>query len=98
MSDESGQQQQWHWRNTMKPVRFFQFDARAGFFVVLLLVHARLWTLCLLIGVFLVFYLLERKGLSFSSALRAFRVWIIGPYRPAWIWTRRRKLLDTGSV
>ncbi len=86
-----------HWRNTMKPVRFFAFDARAGFFVVLLLMHARLWTLLLLIAVFLLFWMLERKGLSFASALRAARLWLVGKYRPAWIWTRRRKLLDTGS-
>lgn len=87
----------WHWRNTQKPVRFFAFDARAGFFVILLLVHFRLWTLFLLIGVFFTFWLLERKGLSFASALRAGRLWIIGKYRPAWIWTRRRRLRDTGS-
>lgn len=87
----------WHWRNTMKPVRFFTFDARAGLFVVLLLVHARLWTLVLLITIFVIFYLLERKGLSFASALRAGRMWFVGRSRPAWIWTRKRRLLDTGS-
>lgn len=87
----------WHWRNTMKPVRFFQFDARASFFLILMLVHARLWTLYLLIAVNLLFWLLERKGLSFASAMRAFRLWIVGNYRPAWVFSRRRKLLDTGS-
>jgi intracellular multiplication protein IcmT len=87
----------WHWRNTMKPVRFFQFDARAGLFIVLVLVHARLWTLFLMIGVNIVFWILERKGLSFASALRALRVWFIGKNRPGWIYSRRRKLLDTGS-
>lgn len=87
----------WHWRNTMKPVRFFNFDARACFFLMLVLVHARLWTLYLLIGVMIIFWLLERKGLLFAPALRACRVWIVGKYRPAWIFTRRRKLLDTGS-
>ena len=30
----------WHWRNTMKPVRFFNFDGRAGFFLVLFIVRA----------------------------------------------------------
>lgn len=87
----------WHWRNTMKPVRFFQFDARAGLFIVLVLVHARLWTLCLMIGVNIIFWILERKGLSFASAIRAVRVWFVGKNRPGWIYTRRRKLLDTGS-
>ena len=87
----------WHWRNTMKTVRFFTFDARAGLFVALLLVHFRIWTLILLFTMLMVFYLLERKGLSFPDALRALRVWLIGTKRPGWIWTRRRKLQDTGS-
>ena len=87
----------WHWRNSMKTVRFFIFDARAGFFVVLVLVHARLWTLVLALSVMTVFWLFERKSLTFPAALRSIRVWLIGTHRPGWIWTRRRKLQDTGS-
>lgn len=87
----------WHWRNTMKTVRFFKFDARSAFFVVLLMLHFRLWTLILLILVMTIFAILERNGLSFPAALRALRVWIIGPKRPGWIYTRRRKLHDSGS-
>ena len=87
----------WHWRNTMKPTRFFQFDARSAIFLMLVLVHARLWTLELMIGVMLIFWILERKGLSYQAAMRAMRVWLIGNYRPAWIYTRRRKMLDSGS-
>lgn len=88
----------WHWRNTMKPVRFFNFDGRAGFFLVLFILHARASTFALLAVVFGYFYLLERKGLSFDAALRATRVWLIGPNRPAWAPSRRRKLLDTGGL
>jgi len=87
----------WHWRNTMKPVRFFQFDARAGFFLLLLLVHARFWTLGLTVLVFAIFWILERKGLSFAAAIRSFRMWFLAPYRPALMYTSRRKFLDTGS-
>ena len=87
----------WHWRNTMKTVRFFQFDARAGVFAVLLLLHFRIWTLVLFVFMLFVFLMLERKGLTFPAALRAGRLWLIGKRRPGWIWTRRRKLLDTGS-
>lgn len=87
----------WHWRNSMKIVRFFNFDGRAGFFLVLFVVHARKSTLALLCLVFGFFYLLERKGLNFNAALRATRVWFIGAERPAWIFTRKRKLTDTGS-
>lgn len=81
----------------MKPVRFFQFDARAGIFVVLVLVHARVWTFVLLVSVMVVFWILERKGLSFMAALRSLRLWLVGKYRPAWAYTRRRKMLDSGS-
>lgn len=87
----------WHWRNTMKPVRFFLFDARAAFFIMLVLVHARLWTLGLMVTVCIIFWILERKGLSFAAACRALRSWFVGVYRPAWIYMRRRKFLDTGS-
>jgi len=87
----------WHWRNTMKPARFFQFDARASFFIILVLVHARLWTFGLMLAVLGIFYLLERRGLTFSAALRSLRLWIIGNNRPAWVYTKRRKLKDTGS-
>ena len=95
VNEESGRL--WHWRNTMKTVRFFQFDARSAFFILLVLVHARLWTLYLMIAVTIVFYILERRGLSFAAAIRSVRVWLIGSRRPAWIYTRRRKFLDTGS-
>jgi len=94
---EEEQQQTWHWRNTMKPVRFFIFDARAGLFVVILLVHFRLWTLYLFLTMLGIFNLLERKGLSFAAAMRAMRAWIIGPYRPGWLWIRKRPLHDSGS-
>jgi intracellular multiplication protein IcmT len=88
----------WHWRNTMKPVRFLQFDARSVIFVMLALMHARIWTLELLVVVLLIFRALEHRGLSFAAALRALRVWFIGKYRPAWVFTRRRDMIDTGST
>ena len=88
-------EESWHWRNTMKPVRFFNFDGRAGFFLILLIVHLRLYTIIGVGLMFIFFYLLERKGLSFSASLRAIRVWFIGPYRPAWLFTRKRKMTDT---
>ncbi len=81
----------------MKTVRYFKFDARSAFIHILKLLHASLWTLNLLIVVMTLFWVLERKGLSFPAALRALRVWLIGPHRPGWIFSRRRKLHDSGS-
>lgn len=88
----------WHWRNTMKPVRFFKFDARAGATLLLVLVHVATWTLTVAILVNTLFWILERKGLTLPSAIRAFRCWVFGNYRPPFLWTVRRKLHDSGSV
>ena len=93
----SGEMEGWHWRNTMKTVRFFKFDYRAGFTLMLVLMHFRYWTLTFAVVVNVAFWLLERKGLSLPAALRAGRLWILGSYRPAVNWTVRRRLKDTGS-
>ncbi len=86
----------WHWRNSMRPARFFAVDARASAFLFLFLIHMRLWTFCAACFVMFLFWLLERKGLTFDSALRALRSWVLGTKRPAWLWIRKRKLTDYG--
>lgn len=80
----------------MRHVRFFNLDARAAIFLFFFLLHMRLWTLILVICAMLAFYLLERLGLNFSAAFRAFRSWIFGKNRPALLWTRRCKMIDYG--
>lgn len=85
---------EWHWRNSMKPARFFSLDARAGSTLILVLLHLRLWTLGLMVVVMAVFWVLERKGLGWFAAWRAARLWLIGPDRPAYAFYRRRKLTD----
>lgn len=86
----------WHWRNTMRTVRFFNLDARAGLPFFALIIYARPITLIITIILTAIFWYVERKGLTFPSALRAFRVWIIGFDRPGWISLRRRRLKDFG--
>ncbi len=78
-----------HWRNTQKPARFFALDARAFVAILLFLVHARLWTFLVAISVMFVFWMLERRGLTFEASLRAFRSWSLGRNRPA---TQRRAI------
>ena len=56
----------WHWRNSMKTVRFFMFDAKAAGPVFLFLMHARTWTLVLFIISLFVFWTLEKRGLTFA--------------------------------
>lgn len=88
----------WHWRNTMKTARFFSVDARAGFCWALVLVHFRTWTIFAAFVVTLIFVLLERRGLTFPAALRSFRRWLVGQYRPGVVYTSKRRFKDTGSV
>lgn len=94
--DTEIERQNWHWRNTMRPVRFFNMDARAGIPYFVLLVYARPVTFILVILSTATFKLMERRGLTFPAALRAFRVWILGDERRGWLRLRRRTLKDFG--
>ncbi|MCB1532121.1 MAG: IcmT/TraK family protein [Alphaproteobacteria bacterium] len=84
----------WHWRNSMRPVRFLAFDARAALPLPLLLVYARLSTIILTIVFLLAFRHLERKGLTFPAAMRALRANFVGRERPAWIRAQQKKFTD----
>ncbi|MEZ5815344.1 MAG: IcmT/TraK family protein [Alphaproteobacteria bacterium] len=86
----------WHWRNTMRVVRFFAFDARAAAPIPLLLVYARWSTLTLTIITLLIFRFLENKGLTVPSALRNLRSWYVGRDRPGWVAVQHRKFTDYG--
>lgn len=84
-----------HWRYTQKPVRFFFLDFRASFLCLLLVMHCRLWT-CGVCGMGLVlFWLLERKGLSVPMALSRLRhnlvVLIAGKRRPGCAFPKRQR-------
>lgn len=71
-----------HWRETYKPARFFILDARAGVPILFTLLHVRIWTVVLTFLIVIMFVVLERRGLSVPSAIRAFRAWVIGDDRP----------------
>lgn len=86
----------WHWRNSMRPVRFFALDARAAIPYSVLLVYFRPITLFLTIVSTVIFVSLEKKGFTFPSAMRSLRGWFIGQKRPAWISGRKRKWTDYG--
>jgi intracellular multiplication protein IcmT len=85
-----------HWRNSQKPARFFMLDARAFGAIFFFLVHARVWTFILAILVMLIFWIFERRGLTFEAALRALRAWILGRRRPATLNSERRSWTDFG--
>lgn len=94
--DTAEERANWHWRNSMRPVRFFALDARAAIPFFILLFHFRPVTLALTFLITTVFVLLERRGLTFPASLRAFRRWLLGQRRPAWISFRRRRMVDYG--
>ena len=86
----------WHWRNSMRPARFFGVDARAAIPFLVLLFYFRLVTLVLAIISTLVFVALEKRGLTFPSALRSFRSWLNGQHRPGWMAIRQKRFVDYG--
>lgn len=86
----------WHWRNSMRPVRFFNLDARAALPFFVLLVYFRPVTLVLTIIITIIFRILEARGLTFPAALRSLRVWLTGYYRPGWFTYAHRRMRDSG--
>ena len=96
LDDTLEEKANWHWRNSMRPVRFFTLDARAALPFIVLLVYFRWSTLFVTILVTIIFKLLESRGLTFPAALRSLRVWIVGGNRYAWLPHRRRRMIDHG--
>lgn len=93
---ELREQLNWHWRNSMRPVRFFGFDAKAAIPFMVLLLHARLTTLIFCILVVALFWFLEKRGLTFPAAMRSTRHFFFGNFRPAWASHKYRRLKDYG--
>lgn len=89
---------QWHWRDNMRPARFIIFDARAALFIIFVILRLfSIWTWTIFISALIVFYILERLGLTFEAALRKLRASICGKKRPAYIWTASRRMIDHGT-
>lgn len=86
----------WHWRNSMRPVRFFNFDARAATPFCILFVYTRPVTLFLTVITLVFFRILEHRGLTVPAAMRSFRQWITGKNRPGWISVRKKAFIDHG--
>jgi hypothetical protein len=71
------------WRDTMRPARFLVFDGRLVFCLLPFFFHISWMFFYLAIGSMVVFWLLERRGLSVPAAMRRARSWLAGPRRPA---------------
>ena len=85
-----------HWRNTQKTPRFFMLDARSVSAILACMVYLRVWTLVLAVMTMAMFYVFERMGLSFASAIRAVRCYILGRDRPANHRRSIRRYVDFG--
>lgn len=96
IEDTQEEKANWHWRNSMRPVRFFGMDARAAIPFFVLLVYFRPISLFLTFVSTVLFVSLEKRGLTFPSALRTFRSWLNGQKRPGWVSVRRRRFIDYG--
>ncbi len=94
--DTEEERANWHWRNSMRPVRFFAFDARCAIPWFILLFHFRVSTVILAIVFTIIFYMLERRGLTFDAALRTFRTWFLGQRRYGWLPMNRKRMIDFG--
>ena len=85
-----------YWRDSQRSARFFMFDAKASFPIILFIFHARLFTFLFAVIVMLVFWFLERKGLDFTTAMRSFRRFLIGNNRPRAANLSKHKMKDYG--
>jgi len=86
----------WHWRDTMRTVRFMGFDARVAFLIPVWLIYLRWSTIILSFAVFYTFKFLENKGLTFPAAIRALRSWMVGRDRPGLTGFSNHKFVDYG--
>ena len=74
------------WRDSARPARFFMFDAKACFPLLLLLFHIRLWTFIVAITTMVFFTLLSRYGFSTTVFVRWLRTGLAGRRKPANPW------------
>lgn len=75
------------WRHSAKPARiglgFVKLDARLVVFFLIFLFHMRKWT-AIMAGIFvLIFWIIEKFGMTMEAVFRVIRVWIGGPRRVA---------------
>lgn len=62
------------WRVTARPARFFFFDGRAALFFPIMLFHLRPWTVALFVAVLLISFIIEKRGYTFTVALRILKL------------------------
>lgn len=83
------------WRDTMRPVRIYAFDARLIGVVGIWVLWPSWWTSAALVGAVAGLRVAEARGYRLPAALRAVRACLAGS-RPALYGSRSRRFVDFG--
>ncbi|MCH9744108.1 MAG: IcmT/TraK family protein [Gammaproteobacteria bacterium] len=75
-----------HWRDSARSIRFFIWDGKAAFPMVLFLMYMRIWTLVVAVGTMMFFTILNRYGFSPIVFLRWLRSILAGRRKMAIPW------------
>ena len=82
------------WRYSSRTAKFFVFDYRLLFFLILFFLHMRFWTAVITIIVILTLYIVEVVfQYQITAALRRVNVFITGKFKPN-VSNRRRTRTD----
>lgn len=82
-----------HWRDSVRPARFFVIDARSALPCLLFLVHIRWWTFWTFLTIAVFFALLERLGFTMVVFGRVMRSFLAGSRKLCRPWWRDDKLM-----
>lgn len=77
-----------HWRDSARPVKFFIWDGRAVFPVLIFILHIAWWTLILTVVLIVFFSILNKFGFTPMVFFRWLRSTIAGPRKfsvPWWM-------------
>jgi intracellular multiplication protein IcmT len=77
-----------HWRDSARTPRFFFMDSLAAFPLFIFILHIRLWTFFLALGIMLFLIILERFKFTIPVFFRWLRATLAGPIRVAKPWWR----------
>jgi intracellular multiplication protein IcmT len=75
-----------HWRDSARNVRFFIWDGKTAFPMLLMLLHISMWTFLTAIGTTCFFTVLRHYGYTLEVFSRRLRCLVSGPRKSAIAW------------
>lgn len=83
-----------NWRYASREVKFWKLDYRLFFFLIIFLVHMRMYTLYMIMGVALILWIIEMKyGYTLNAVFRRISCFLSGKFKPN-VSLRRRNRTD----